>query len=392
MKPWVYFGNEEEIDLQAISVMGVSVKTADNPIGYFGTGLKFAIATLLRTGHEVRIYSGCVWQEFTRKPMEFRGEKFERVIMGDGVNEVELPFTTDLGKDWKPWQAYRELYSNALDESGTVGLEQDDAHGTVLAVRGDGILEAYEARNQIFIEREPKAVTPVVAFNEGESTSIFYRRVRACDLSVRTTFTYNIIGKTLELTEDRTLKYDFYWKGAIVEAVVEDLGDRDMIERILLAPQGYLEPLLDFDNGDTPSELFSSVVSSKLHDARLNKSAIALWKKNRPEQDQFEVVRGSDADEAVIAEALELLALVGAELKRDGFKLIKAMGQRWGLVRNGEILLSQLCIDKGPAFVASTLFEEHLHAHECIGDHTREFQDRVLDRLFYLAQQIHGVK
>ena len=40
----IYFCNAEPIDLNAIAIMGVSVKTGDNPIGYFGTGLKFAIA------------------------------------------------------------------------------------------------------------------------------------------------------------------------------------------------------------------------------------------------------------------------------------------------------------------------------------------------------------
>ena len=51
----IYFCNAEPIDLNAIAIMGVSVKTGDNPIGYFGTGLKFAIATLLRTAHKVTL-------------------------------------------------------------------------------------------------------------------------------------------------------------------------------------------------------------------------------------------------------------------------------------------------------------------------------------------------
>ena len=32
----IYFCNAEPIDLNAIAIMGVSVKTGDNPIGYFG--------------------------------------------------------------------------------------------------------------------------------------------------------------------------------------------------------------------------------------------------------------------------------------------------------------------------------------------------------------------
>ena len=51
----VYFANAGLIDLDVIRIMGVSVKTKDNPIGYFGTGLKFALSTLLRSGHKVTL-------------------------------------------------------------------------------------------------------------------------------------------------------------------------------------------------------------------------------------------------------------------------------------------------------------------------------------------------
>jgi hypothetical protein len=61
----VYFANAGLIDLDVIRVMGVSVKTNDNPIGYFGTGLKYAIATLLRTGHTVTLKRGGRDHEFS---------------------------------------------------------------------------------------------------------------------------------------------------------------------------------------------------------------------------------------------------------------------------------------------------------------------------------------
>lgn len=54
----IYFSNRGLIDLDVIRTMGVNVKENDNPIGHFGTGLKFAIATLLRTGHKVDLYRG----------------------------------------------------------------------------------------------------------------------------------------------------------------------------------------------------------------------------------------------------------------------------------------------------------------------------------------------
>lgn len=64
----VYFANAGLIDLDVIRVMGVSVKTGPNPIGYFGTGLKFALSTLLRTGHRVVMTRGGERIEFTARP------------------------------------------------------------------------------------------------------------------------------------------------------------------------------------------------------------------------------------------------------------------------------------------------------------------------------------
>jgi len=42
--------NKGEIEIETITTMGVNVKECDSPIGFFGTGLKFAIATFLREG------------------------------------------------------------------------------------------------------------------------------------------------------------------------------------------------------------------------------------------------------------------------------------------------------------------------------------------------------
>ena len=45
----VSFITPGQIDLENVFTFGISAKESDNPIGFFGTGLKFAIATLLRT-------------------------------------------------------------------------------------------------------------------------------------------------------------------------------------------------------------------------------------------------------------------------------------------------------------------------------------------------------
>ena len=54
----VVFENTGEIDILSISSFGVSVKEGDSPIGFFGTGLKYAIAVLLRHNQKITAYCG----------------------------------------------------------------------------------------------------------------------------------------------------------------------------------------------------------------------------------------------------------------------------------------------------------------------------------------------
>lgn len=107
----IIFKNKGAIDVRAIKILGVSVKK-DNAIGFFGTGLKYAIAICLREGCPLSIWSGGEEYSFTTKKVAITGQDFDVVCM----NGEELGFTTELGKTWKLWQAFRELYCNCTDE------------------------------------------------------------------------------------------------------------------------------------------------------------------------------------------------------------------------------------------------------------------------------------
>jgi len=54
----IAFQNDGELDLRLMATFGCSVKETNNPIGFFGTGLKYALAVLLRTGHKVTVHLG----------------------------------------------------------------------------------------------------------------------------------------------------------------------------------------------------------------------------------------------------------------------------------------------------------------------------------------------
>ena len=75
----IVFQNPGLIDLAAVITMGVSVKEGDTPIGFFGTGLKFAIATILRNGGGIELYRGGDKHVFGIEPGTVRGEAFDFV-------------------------------------------------------------------------------------------------------------------------------------------------------------------------------------------------------------------------------------------------------------------------------------------------------------------------
>lgn len=113
------------LDTRSFTVMGMSAKPGTTtPIGQFGTGLKYSIAGLLRSGATVDIWVGREHWQFATETEDFRGSSFTRIYAwvrswgGLRRRRVLLPFTTQLGPHWTWWMWLRELRSNTMDESG----------------------------------------------------------------------------------------------------------------------------------------------------------------------------------------------------------------------------------------------------------------------------------
>jgi hypothetical protein len=68
------FSNPGEIDIRAATIIGVNVKQGNTPIGYFGTGLKYAIAGIIRLGGTIEIWSGETNYFFTGRKETIRGK------------------------------------------------------------------------------------------------------------------------------------------------------------------------------------------------------------------------------------------------------------------------------------------------------------------------------
>jgi hypothetical protein len=263
----IIFQNKGLVPIEAIKTMGISAKETERPIGYFGTGLKYAIAIILREGGSINIHRGQQLLQFGTIKKEVRGEEFEIVTMKtvtpiqnvdngidpdslfDEVTE-ELGFTTELGKNWVPWMAFRELYCNCMDENGEVWQTRAFAHRieddeTCVVVSGDFFEQAYGAKSEIILETKPKITAAEVEVHpNGPSQVGYYRGICARQLQKPTIFQYNITGHC-ELTEDRTIKYDWEFFDRIKMLIVKS-QDKDFIEAVLTAPEGSYEHSINY--------------------------------------------------------------------------------------------------------------------------------------------------
>lgn len=288
------FKNPGLMDTTAMITHGISAKEGDNPIGVFGTGLKYAIAIILRNGGAITIYRGLKAYVFsTRKKTIKRGDKdhqFQIVTM----NGKEVGFTDRLGLNWEIWQAYRELWSNTRDEKGHVysvdSTTNDDkmtidtavqrGH-TVIVVKSYEMELCHHQRHSIILGSEAMATLPLVEIHPGENEYIFYKGIRVYKMPKKTMYTYNLIGNEL-LTEDRTLMYPMLIGGRLARAIVQGTY-MPFLESVLCRTEtdGKFEDSLPFDNArDTkPSAQFMEVADRLYASKKLSAGASQLFKK-----------------------------------------------------------------------------------------------------------------
>ncbi len=378
----VYFCNEDPIDLDVIRIMGVSVKTQNNPIGYFGTGLKFAISTLIRHGQKFELTRKGERHDIGMVSKTIRGEYFD-VITLDGV---ELGFTTQLGRNWKVWQAYRELHSNCLDENGLISdsIPRGD-WGTIIKVDGDLAMDAYAQRSSIFLESQPFHEYSGCDIHDSKSTVGFYRGIRVYQLRKPAIFTYNVKYQQT-LTEDRTLSSDYSWLLEVAESI-EALSDEERLTTILMANDDTFESSIRFGQQDSPpTDLFRKVCSDHRSSAMLNRTAIDFCNKHEPIEFNFDQIALNQLQRQELDEALKLLLVLECELSRKDFFIVESLGPRvYGFVRDGHIFIDKKTMDKGVRFIASTLYEEWLHKEHGYQDESRELQSMLFEKLLFFV-------
>lgn len=389
------FRNAGELDIRAITLLGASVKEQDDAIGYFGTGLKFAIATILRHEGSITIFNGLDKYELSARPVTMRGEPFFVIFL----NDKELSYTTQLGRDWSPWMAYRELYCNAKDE-GDWAVELVEAmkpQEGYVSIFVEGLDEVHDEKDKYFYDGPALyrgSTADALPGYSGDQKVVFYRGVRVADvksLGKPLQYSWNI-KRNIQLTEDRTLRYPHHLREAILQAVC-DSDDTEFMRDILKTDSVYFEYNIDWHemsfraSKDSPlCDLIERMVESG---EWVNPEAVRAWTRLTG-RSKHNYLEPDDYMTACMHKALNFLEAMGYNISQE-IRIVEGLGACvYGTIDGELIILSKDCFGRGTKFLAGTILEEHVHIKYGFPDHSRELQNWLLDELMTAGEKATG--
>jgi hypothetical protein len=397
-EPQLVFSNTGTLELDLVKLMGVSVKETADPIGFFGTGLKYAMATALRLGGEMTIFTNGQRYDVRGRRMTLRNKDFTQVML----NDEALGFTTELGKHWEAWMVVRELYSNALDEQGEVAVmntlpTQDTLSGrTAIVLRGECFINVWNNRQQYFLSQMESRVhgSPFTdAFDAlGHNHAVFYRGIKVFDTSLPTLYRYNLL-EDVTLTEDRTLRYEFQLKEAIEKSIITS-SDTSFITTCLMAGEYSFEHYLGFSDSHSEVQMskeFKSVCR-KLGEQKprnLNMKAIRWYEVRAKTFQPVLPVNLTKVQQAQLDKAIAFIKEIGF-IDFDNHEIIVTnwLGEGiYGQAKDGRSYISKECFDKGTKFLASTLLEEFVHNRYGLNDESRALQTWLFDRIITMGEE-----
>lgn len=398
--------NKGLIDLQVLSTFGVSVKESDSPIGYFGTGLKYALAVLMREKQQVEIWLADHKYAIGIEKLTIRGTDKNGIVLIDcETNEVtKLGFTDELGKNWGVRHAYRELACNCMDEKGEIFditaanyLNQvnfaDDE--TNIIVSGSQFLEAYRNRGEIILADEKHSDLDYrVEVRDRPSQNVYYRGVDVLELNKPCLFNYNF-KNSIELTEDRTIKNTGYVSVYVAAAWCES-KDKEMIRKVVMADENSFENTLDFDwyGTTSPSKEFVDVVGELLDSkaSEINPSAVKVWQRITKKPLNPKKVKLTKVQQSMLDRALNFLLKNGYDIYEYEVSVVEQLGSGClGLAHDDRIYITIANFDAGGTkAVASVLLEEYIHLKQGVADCSRQMQQYLFDKLLSAMEELQG--
>lgn len=413
---YIRIKNDGVIEPQALHLVGASTKRNDtSKIGQFGSGNKYALAYLIRNGYEVKVFAGTKEITLETKLEVFRGQDFNVIY----VNGEKTSITTEMGKDWKFWQAIREVYCNAIDEGGfSLDFVQEiqpeegvthfyiDTKKDVMEFMSN--FDNYFATNKrVLFECDAGRILE----KTGTDANLYRKGIRCLNTNKTSVYDYDLADITVD--EDRLVSYSWQveekiWdliyrcdNEEVIKQILHNAANTDYLESCIsdfstisssnisdvfketlsnmnLAPSGFaglLDPDEQHNHVILPTKIFQSVrgvigdenVGSKF---KVNKSGGI-----------FREIKPNKLYEATINKAALFFKEVGFSIPYEVKVALFDEKNIYGCAHDGKIILSDICIEKGINEVVNTIIEEFIHLKYGAKDKTRAFQTAAIDEL-----------
>lgn len=425
MKQYLKIQSKGEIEKEAFTLIGASSKrTSTTKIGYYGSGLKYSIASMLRNHISFRVFRGIHEVKFTTSGTKFREEEFD-VICVDGE---KTSLTVGMGgKDWDlPFAPIREIYSNALDEDTEAKLEQAEADGiageagftTFYIEMTESVRHFYDNMFYYFCNNNPAVI------HSNDSGSVYpaagpgLRLFRRGILSLQTDddtplYWYNSGG--FDINESRVINSLYSAKNQIARIwknCTNEILIKNFIEGLAGGDKGKFEHTLDWDNWiDFKQEWHNVVKDMKFvpaalvsfldyeeYEGRVILPANLLKNLHQQFEDldvlgysaknSVEFIPTENVSQILLDKVVDALAFLGKTRYR--YRLINPKivygkfidANTLAQASDENILLSTKLDTYDVNAIAKILIEENEHIKTGFGDKTRDFQNHLFDLYF----------
>lgn len=373
------------LPIEAATTMGVSVKESDGAIGKFGTGLKYAVAGILRLNGKVEIQIDGEMFKFVAVDSDIRGKTF-RIVH---CNDIPCGFTTDLGKHWKPWQLFRELASNALDEGGRWAAGNAPASEGRTVIRVDcRQVEESECEEAVFRQDSESLIRSTMGAQvyAGPSQHYYYKGIRAGSFPDIAPVTVDVSSGTL--SEDRlldlsTVERELTW--AFRSAVHFDESLMLQVMRQSEPYQFWVRHTCDYSWAQLPEPMIRFLSERpkfvqhpglrKEFDAHMKRGGVAKWQE----------IEMTDRHRSLLRRAIQLCDAVGVDpIPAGKVRFTRDLSDAQLAVTcmdTRDVWFSTKVAAIGDDEFMACYLEEAIHAMTGLSDCTRGYQNMLLSLL-----------
>lgn len=432
---YIKISNDGEIEINAFRLIGASSKRNDETkIGFFGSGLKYGMAFLLREGIKFRIYSGTNEVVISTKSVLHREQEFQ-VIQIDGE---DTSMTTEMGPKWTHWGVVREIYCNAIDENNDAitivdDVEPEDDKTIFYIELTADLMKIVDNWDQYFSKDRTDVVYTNVSGPIGSQGKIFwsrfddqmiiYRKGIQCFMT-ETTSCFNYDLPWININESREIDSMYDFKNRLVAFFASGVDANTL--KILLSKLDKGMKLARFEYDLPWSNMYNTMNIPAWIEACKGKtlvsSEIAGWytdiisydrdaylllphelvnriQKNIPDiktlgehmgDTSFMTIKQTDKHIFLLKEANAFF--VEAEYAIDYPIHVVKFNDNYilGYANDEKIYVSEKIFDMGRRKLVEVIYEENEHIKTKFGDKTREFQTYLIGQVISRMEEKHS--